>query len=115
MIKRLPMQMVDPVFVAGSTHTATATLVVSPAGISCAAELWLTKDGGVTKAATSNNVSFMTTGATQSIALPVTIPPGAGFSYEVLLDIKYDSEIIGAYQATENVLVPLVGEPVITW
>jgi len=115
MTDRVPMQMVDPVFVPNSQHTATASLIVSPTGIACIAELWLTKDGGATKAATSGDVGFNSTGATQAIVLPVTMPPDAGFSYAVCLDIKSGGELIGAYYATESVLIPLVGTPVITW
>ena len=109
------MLMADPVFVAGSTHTATASLIVSPAGLACTAELWLTKDGGATKAASSGQVPFTSAGVTQSIVLPVTMPPGVGFSYAVLLDIESGGEILGAYQATENVVIPFISTPVITW
>jgi hypothetical protein len=110
---RIRIEMDDPVFAAGTSKTAKATLTVSPSGIACTAELWLTKDG-TTKNATSGAIAFTSTGASQQINLPVTMPVG-GYSYNVMLDIVAGGIIQGQYQATEDVLVPLVGTPTITW
>ena len=113
-MKRQTMQMLDPVFAAGSIHIANANIPVSPAGLACTAELWLSKDGGATKAATSGKVAF-TSGATPaSVSLSVTIPVG-GFAYTVYLDVEYGGAMLAGFTATEQVIVPLVGTPVITW
>ena len=113
-MSRKPLFMLDPVFMAGSTHTATAALTVSPSGIACTAELFLSRDGGATKAATSGPKSFTSTGSAQNIALPVTMPVG-GYDYGVYLDIASGGSLIALYQGTEDVLIPLVGTPIITW
>lgn len=110
---RIKMLMEDPVFPAGTAKTAKATLTISPAVLSCTAELWLSKDG-TTKNATSGAVPFTTTGLSQEISLPVTMPAG-GFDYRVMLDIVTAGVAIGQYEATETVLVPSVGTPVISW
>ncbi len=112
-MERIKIQMLDPTFMAGEVKTASATLQVKPSGLSCTAELWLSKDG-VSKDATSGLVAFTATGVDQSISLSVTMPVG-GFEYTVLLDILTEGTLIGAYTAMETVLVPWVGEPVITW
>jgi len=95
----------DPAFAPGSTHTATVSVPVSPAGMSCTAELWLSADG-VTKAASSGAVPFTSTGAQQSISLVITMPamsPSGG--YAVYIDIVSDGVLVGSYQAIENVSV----------
>lgn len=109
--KRLVME--DPVFASGETKTAKVTFVVKPAGLACTAELWLSRDG-ISKDATSGIKAFTSTGAEQSINFPVVMPAG-GYAYRVLLDVLTDGYAIGAYEATEQVLVPWVGEPVVEW
>jgi len=109
---RKAMKMEDPIFGAGSIHTATAALSLSPADLSCTAELWLSKDG-VSKDA-SASASFTSTGASQNVQFSVTMPAG-GFSYRVLLDISADGYLIGSFEATESVLIPTVTPPEIVW
>ena len=112
-MKRKVMVMADPVFAPGQEKTATVTFEVRPAGLSCTVELWLSRDG-VSKDATSGIKAFTSTGAGQSVSLPVVMPVG-GYAYQVLLDVFTDSMLISAYEATEQVLVPWVGEPVVEW
>lgn len=109
------MLMEDPVFAAGSSHTATVSIPVSPSGLACTAELFLSLNG-TTKAATSGQIAFMSTGAAQSISLPITMPsPPAGQSYGVYLVIDSGATTIGAYQGTDSVIIPVVGQPTFTW
>jgi hypothetical protein len=114
-MKRQPLVMKDPIFGAGSAHTANAAITVGPSGLACGAELYLSRDGGATKAATSGVKSFTSTGASQNISLPVTMPSAAGYSYGVYLDITSGGSLLAGFQATENVIIPSVGTPVITW
>lgn len=112
-MERRKMIMADPVLREAVQYTATATFPVSPAGLACEAELWLSKDG-VTKDATSGLRSFTSTGAPQAVSLPVTMPAG-GYEYQVFLDVFANGMFIAAYKATENVIVPSVGPIVIVW
>lgn len=110
---RLKMKMQDPIFAPGELQTAIATFPVSPAGLACSAELWLSKDG-VTKDATSGPIAFISTGLDQSINCPVVMPAG-GYAYQVLLDIAVEGIPILAFRADEDVIIPSVGIPTITW
>jgi len=102
-----------PLMGKGTGHSAVAPITVQPSGLPCTAELYLTKNGGTTKAATSGVVSFTSTGAAQSIGFSITMPTAWG-AYDVYIDIKANGMLIGAYVATEKVTIPDVGvgEPV---
>lgn len=112
-MQRLKMKMLDPVLAPGESRTATATFPVKPADLACTAELWLSRDG-VTKDATSGVKAFTSTGLDQSLSFPIIMPAG-GFAYRVLLNVCTDGVLIGAYEATEQVIVPWVGEPKVEW
>lgn len=101
------------IFAPGEQKTARVVLDLDPAGISGSAELWLTRDG-TTKAATSGQVGFISTGSQQTILLPITMPAG-GYEYGVALDIRAGENIIKAFMATEPVLIPSVSDPQINW
>ena len=114
-LDRIPMEMEDPVLAAGSAHTATATFPVTPSGLACTAELFLSLDG-TTKIATSGPIAFTSTGTAQTVSLSVTIPSSSsGQSYRVLLDIVSGGVTLAAYEATDHVIIPVVGTPTITW
>ena len=112
-MKRLKMKMLDPIFAPEETRTALATFPVKPAGLACTAELWLSSNG-VAKDATTGEIAFTSTGTDQSISLPVVMPAG-GYAYQVLLDIKVEGIPIMAFRADEDVIIPWVGPPIITW
>ncbi len=103
----------DAIMGKGTAHTATAPITVKPSGLLCQAELWLTKDAGVTKAATSGLKSFTSTGAVQNISFPVTMPSVWG-DFLVYIDVFAEGMLIGAYVATEHVIIPdvIIGPPV---
>jgi len=102
-----------PILSANTEYSATAKFPVKPAGLECETELWLSKDGA-TKDASSGIGAFTSTGVEQSISFPVTTPEG-GYSYRVFLDVKTAGITIGAHEATEQVIIPWVGLPVIEW
>lgn len=112
-MKRVRFEMADPVLVSGLTYTAKAKFAVRPAGMDCSGELWLSKDG-ISKEATSGIKTFSSTGLDMTIDFPVTMPVG-GYEYRVFLDVKMGGLTVGAYEATEKVLIPYVSTPIITW
>lgn len=91
-----------PEFAPGESKIAVATFPVKPAGLPCTAELWLGSDSA--RVATSGEVSFVSTGAEQAINLPITMPDIEG-THPVYLDVFSDSQLIGAYQALESVVI----------
>lgn len=110
---RISVEGVDPLLAKGSSHTAVAPVTVTPSGLSCKGELWLTTNG-TTKNATSGMVPFTSTGASQSVRFPITMPSAAG-EFMVYLDVYADSLLIGSYIATENVIIPGVEIGEIIW
>ncbi len=92
-----------PTFPPSTTKVATISLPISPQGLNCTGEIWLTTDG-ITKAATSGPVPFVSTGVSQSIPLPVTMPATLG-SYTANIDIMSGGLFLGAYQASEPVVI----------
>lgn len=102
---REKVEMADPVFGPGSGKVAVAPITVSPAGLSCQAELFLGPDD-TTKIVTSGLISFTSTGATQSVRLPITMPSDGGASYHVYIDVYAEGYLLVAYVATEDVIIP---------
>ena len=112
-MERTPVEMLDPVFGPSVAKSATAQITVIPAGVVCTAELFL----GITaanKAATSGPKTFTSTGAAQNVALPVTMP-NVGGAFHVYLDILSSGMTLGAFQATEDVLIVTAQVGPITW
>lgn len=96
-----------PQFTPGATKVAGLSIPVSPAGVNCDAELYLTLDG-VTKAATSGLKPFTSTGSAQDIQLPITLPSMQG-TYMARVLINSGEAQLGAYQAVDNVVIaPLI-------
>jgi hypothetical protein len=109
------MEMKDPLFAAGSMHTATANIPVSPAGLACTAELFLSLNG-TTRAATSGELSFTSGNSPQTISFNIMMPsPAVGQSYGVYLVIISGGIQLAGYRASEDIIIPVVGQPTITW
>lgn len=96
-----------PILPKSTTHTATVPVTITPSGMACKLEVWLTPDAGKTKSATSGLISFTSTAASQSISVSVTVPATAG-AYQVYIDVYADSTLIGAYVATSLANIPSV-------
>lgn len=92
-----------PEFSPGEAKTAVAPITVSPAGLSCEAEVFLGPDE-LTKVATSGRIPFTSTGLSQDARLPVTMPDAEG-AYHVFIDVYAEGVLIAAYQATEDVVI----------
>ncbi len=112
--ERISIDMLDPIMGPGSPATAVAPITVSPAGLSCSAELFLGPDEA-TKVATSGMRAFSSTGLPQSVSFPITMPSPGGFAYHVYLDVYANGYLIVAYIATEDVVVPYGEVGPITW
>lgn len=91
-----------PQFSPGEVKTARAPITVRPAGLSCTAELYLVSNGA--KITTSGIKTFTSSGARQNISFPLTMP-GATGTYSVYLDVFAQGMLIGAYKATEDVVI----------
>ncbi|HUV56321.1 MAG TPA: hypothetical protein VMV84_03730 [Dehalococcoidales bacterium] len=113
-LERIAVDMLDPVMAPGVSRTAVAPITVSPSGLSCQAELFLGPND-TTKVATSGKKSFASTGASQSVSLPVTMPTTGGVAYKVFLDVFANGYRILAYQATEDVIIPSGSVDEIIW
>ena len=111
---RISLDMLDPIMGPGSPATATAQITVSPAGLSCSAELFLGPDEA-TKVATSGARAFNSTGAPQPVNFPVTMPSPGGFAYHVFLDVYANGYLIVSYIATEDVVIPSGEVGPVTW
>lgn len=99
-----------PEFAPGEAKTAIAPITVSPSGLSCEAEIFLGPDE-TTKVVTSGRVSFVSTGVSQNVRLPVAMPAAEG-TYHVYVDVSVEDLLIGAYQAVEDVIITV---PAIPW
>jgi len=102
---RSSVEMVDPVFLPSTFATATAQIMVSPAGLNCVAELWLGPNETM-KLVTSGLISFVSTGAGQSIGFPVTMPAVGGVTLHVYLDLYVAGYYLMGYVATEDIVLP---------
>ena len=91
----------------GTVHTATVPVTVLPPGVPCSMIMGLTKDGGTTMTVVSPSVAFTSTGAQQNVSLSITMPDEWG-EYAVYIDVLYETTVIGAYIATEHVIIPYV-------
>lgn len=112
--ERISLDMADPIFGAGSAHTAKAPITVKPSGLSCRAELWLGPNE-TTKTVTSGLIPFTSTGAAQSISFPVTMPTVDGKAYKVFVDVYANGALLVSYVATEDVVIPSATVGPITW
>lgn len=112
--ERLKVEMLDPILAPSSARTAKAPITAKPAGMACQAELFLGPNP-TTKSATSGMVSFTSTGASQDVNLPVTMPANGGASYHVYIDVYAGGMKFLSYIATEDVVIPGGSIGPITW
>lgn len=92
-----------PEFAPGEAKAAIAPITVRPSGLSCEAEIFLGPDE-LTKVATSGRIPFTSTGVSQNVRLPVTMPSIEG-TYHVYIDVYAEDYLVAAYQAIEDVVI----------
>ena len=106
--------MATNVFMPSSAHVATVPITVSPSGLACSAELWLsaTPGGSGTKLA-SVTKTFTSTGAAQNITFNVTMPSTSGVIY-IFIDLYVGGQLLLGYNVVDTITVPSgsVGPPV---
>jgi hypothetical protein len=112
--ERLTVEMEDPIFPPSASKTATCPITVSPAGMACAAELFIGPHP-TTKTATSGRINFTSTGSPQNVNLPISMPVQGGSSYHVYIDVYAGDLLFLSYIATEDVLIPGGSIGPITW
>jgi len=87
-------------------------LMVTMAGLSCEAELFLGPDE-TTKAATSGKIPFVSTGELQPVTLPIVIP--AAGVYNPFIDVFVDGNRVAGFFGSEQVASIEVIFGGITW
>jgi len=105
----------DPTFEAEEVRAAIASMTNPTAkAFNYTAELYL----DVTKVASSGAIAFsLAAGETKPLSFPVAMPAVEG-TFPVYLDVFVAGELVGAFQATEDVTVvisPVVVIGPITW
>lgn len=113
-MKRIDVQMADPVFLPGVLKTAKIPITVVPAGLSCGVELFLGPNAS-TKVATSGLKAFTSTGLQQIVSAPVTMPAATGVTYHVYIDLYVAGMYLAGYTATEDVIIPSGSVGPIVW
>ena len=108
-MERELMEMHDPVFRPGSTRIADASIKVTPTEVDCSVVLFLSKDGGVTKAASGGVTPFTSSGIPQQ-GEQLIVMPDEGV-YEVFTEIDVAGVVIKIFQSPDNVTVKAAGEP----
>lgn len=117
--ERIKLEMQDPTFKVGTTHTAHVPVAnPTPASFTYDAELYLATSPTAVKVATSGIVTFtLVGGASDIVDFPLTMPDVEG-TFHVYLDVLVAGELIAAYIATEDVVVAVAPEidiEPITW
>jgi len=92
-----------PQFAPGEVKTAIAPITARPAGMNCEAELFLGPDE-LTKVATSGRIPFVSTGASQSVSLPIAMPSEPG-AYHGYIDVFTNGIHFLAYKTTEDIVI----------
>lgn len=101
------------IFAAGSAHTGTVPLTVSPSGLSCTAELFVGPNA-TTKTATSGPIAFTSTGASQNVVCPVTMPSTAQ-ALSDYLNVVTGGVLIGAFAGGATIEIVTVTVGTVTW
>lgn len=101
------------VFMPGEAKVARAQIGVSPAGLNCAAELYLGVSEGI-KAATSGLIEFVSSGSSQEITFPIAMPTQVE-QYRVYIDVYVEGNLLVAFEATDDIVIPSATVEPPTW
>jgi len=114
MKERIKVEMPDPMMAPGSAHTATVPITAKPSGMACEVEVFLGPNE-TTKVVTSGRKPFTSTGSSQNVACPVTMPTNGGSAYHVYIDVYTGGFKFLAGIGTEDVVIPGGSIGPITW
>jgi hypothetical protein len=110
--------MASNIFLPGAAKTAklTLTLDASLVGLALTAELFLSEDGGVTKAVTGGTKSF-TAALSQLFTYAITMPTGvnAPGDYKAYFDVYYQGAMLIGFQDVNDVIIPGGSVTPIVW
>ena len=107
-MERLKVKMDDPILPPGAAKTPKVPITAKPAGMACEVELFLGPNE-TTKVVTSGRKPFTSTGASQLVSCPVTMPTppaGEGAAYHVYIDVYTGGFRFLAGIGTEDVVIP---------
>ena len=107
-MKRIKVDMPDPILAPGAAKTARVPITAKPAGMACEVEVFLGPND-TTKVVTSGRKPFTSTGASQLVNCPITMPTppaGEGAAYHVYIDVYTGGFRFLAGIGTEDVVIP---------
>ena len=113
-MKRLKVEMEDPILPPGAAKTPTVPITAKPAGMACEVELFLGPNE-TTKVVTSGRKLFTSTGTSQNVSCPVIMPTAGGVAYHVYIDVYTGGYKFIAGIGTEDVVIPGGSIGPITW
>ena len=105
-VERQLVQMEDPILGPGSSHVAAFPVTMTPSGQPCTVELYLTKDSGATKTATTGPQAFTSTGSAQSVPMPALVMPTVSADYQVFIDAKMGGVLVKGFIGSDDVIIP---------
>lgn len=106
--ERIQVEMLDPILAPGSSKTAKVPITAKPSGMACEVEVFLGPNE-TTKVVTSGRKPFTSTGASQDVNCPITMPTpaaGEGAAYHVYIDVYTGGFRFLAGIGTEDVVIP---------
>jgi hypothetical protein len=94
------------IFLPGAAKTAAITLNLdaSLVGMALSCEVFISKDGGVTKA-TTGGVKNFTAAASQNFTFPITMPTGAS-DYQAFFDVYYQGSFLMGFSDVNHIIIP---------
>ena len=114
-VERQIVQMDDPILGPGSSHGPSFPITMTPSGQPCTVELYLTKDSGATKAATTSPQAFTSTGAAQNVPMPALVMPTVSADYQVFIDAKMGGLLVKGFIGSDDVIIPGATVGPVTW
>ena len=118
-IGRLKVEMADPTFQYNTTHVVHVPVEnPTPQSYTYTLEVYLALSEAGTKVATGSTTFTLGGGQSDTEDISLTMPDYAGGPYSVYIDAKVAGVVVGAYIATETVMVEVTPQVIIhpiTW
>jgi len=101
------------VFPAGAQKTATLPITFPAIG-ACQIEMFMSSDGGTTKATTSGKIAFNPTGAAQNVAFSIKMPAAGGI-YKAFGEVSFGGAVVWGFYDVEDIAIPVGTVGPIVW